>query len=240
MDTAVSRALLVRVSGGETAESLRIYRPGRAVVFGRLDKITPGFGEAVRAARGLGFEAVLRLVGGRAAVFDDGTIAFAHAVRDSDPTSRTEARFEATAELLTSALRRLGVDARVGEIEGEYCPGAYSINAGGRKKLVGIGQRIVSGGAHVGGVIVVGGVDRIRAALESVYSALGLEWNPATVGAVDEEVSVTFDDVVRAVLEEYGERYDLQEGRISPATLDMARKFEPDHQVDWTSQALQK
>jgi len=95
----------------------------------------------------------------------------------------THARFEATAELMAAALARLGVDARVGEVPREYCPGAYSVNAGGRRKLVGVGQRVIARAAHVGGVIIVAQSERVRAVLEPVYRALGLDWDPATAGA---------------------------------------------------------
>jgi len=37
---------------------------------------------------------------------------------------------------MAAAFRRLGVDARVGEVSGEYCPGAHSVNARGATKLI--------------------------------------------------------------------------------------------------------
>jgi octanoyl-[GcvH]:protein N-octanoyltransferase len=222
---------LVRAGRREIAGSLRIYKPAPAVVFGRLDRLEPGFGQAVEHARRLGFGVVLRLVGGRAAVFDDSTVAFAHAMAEPDPTSRTEARFGQSAELFASALRRVGVDAQVGEVPGEYCPGEWSVNVRGAKKLVGIGQRLISGASHVGGVIVVGGAARIRAVLEPVYEALDLEWDPSTVGAVEDEVAISWDVVAAAVLDEYAGRYDLEEASIDEATMALAREFESDHRV---------
>ena len=63
---------------------------------------------------------------------------------------------------MEDSFRRLGVDARVGEIPGEYCPGAYSVNARGVKKLMGVGQRLVPSAAHVGGVVVVNGANRVQ------------------------------------------------------------------------------
>ena len=38
---------------------------------------------------------------------------------------------------------RARVDARVGEVPGEYCPGSHSVNARGRVKVVGTAQRMV-------------------------------------------------------------------------------------------------
>ena len=60
----------------------------------------------------------------------------------------TRERFERLGGVIVRALRGLGVDARVGEVEGEYCPGAWSVNARGQIKLAGIGQRMIAGAAH--------------------------------------------------------------------------------------------
>jgi octanoyl-[GcvH]:protein N-octanoyltransferase len=226
LDTALSRALLERVAAGAVPETLRLARPGRIVAFGKQDAVSPEYGAAVRAARKAGFEAVLRLAGGRAAVFHEGTVALGHAIPDSDPRPGIHERFQRSADVVTAALRRLGVDARVGEVPGEYCPGGYSINAGGRVKLAGLGQRLISGGVHVGGVIVVEGADLVRDALVPVYSALGLEWEPATAGAVaDVAPGVTLDDVVDALRSEYA----AVEAELDEETLALARRLAPQH-----------
>src|SRR3712207_7304772 len=64
--------------------------------------------------------------------------------RSRDARSGTAARFTAMAELVRAALARLGVPAQVGELPGEYCPGAWSLHAGG-VKLAGIAQRVITG-----------------------------------------------------------------------------------------------
>ena len=137
LDTAVSRALMFRVAAGELPETLRIARPGTTVAFAKRDAVTDGYEEAVRAAREHGFEATLRLAGGRAAVFHDGTMEIGHAIPDEEPRAGIHDRFRHTADRLARALASLGVDARVGEVAGEYCPGRYSVNARGAAKLAG-------------------------------------------------------------------------------------------------------
>lgn len=230
LDTAVSRALMLRVAAGELSETLRISRPGANVAFGKRDAVSAGYGEAVRAARDGGFEAVERLAGGRAAVFHEDTIAFAHAVPDADPRSRVDARFEVTAELMVAAFRRLGVDARVGEVAGEYCRGAHSVSAGGERKLMGVGQRLVAGGVHVGGVVVVDGADRVRDVLLPVYAALRLDWRPETTGSLAGEApGATWETVARAITEEYGQRYELEPATLDEETLTLARTLAPEH-----------
>ncbi len=230
LDTALSRALMLRVAAGDLPETLRISRPGSIVAFGKRDAVSPGYREAVRAARGGGYEAIERLAGGRAAVFHEDTIAIAHAVPDPDPRSRVDERFEATAGLLASALSRLGVEARVGEVAGEYCPGAHSVSVRGERKLVGVGQRLVAGGVHVGGVVVVAGADRVRDILLPVYAALALDWRPETTGAVTEEAPAqTWESVSAAIVEEYGRRHELEPASLDADTLALARRLAPEH-----------
>ena len=230
--TAVSRAILVRVAAGELPSTLRLHRPAPILAFSRQDAASRGYPEALRAAREAGFEPMLRLVGGRAAVYHERTIACSWAIADRRPASRTEARFVELAEVLAGALRELGVDARIGEVPGEYCPGAWSVNADGRRKLVGIGQRLIAGGAHRGAVIVVGGADRVRDVLLPVYRALDLDWDPATVGSVEDEVgAVGLTPVEDAILSQLSRRYELSVIEPDHETLQLAARFESDHRV---------
>jgi octanoyl-[GcvH]:protein N-octanoyltransferase len=230
--TAIARATLIRVAAGELPPTFRLHRPARILAFSKQDAASSGFREAVRAARGAGFEPIVRLAGGRAAVYHERTLALSWAVPDPHPPARTEARFRELAELLELALTDLGVDARIGEIPGEYCPGAWSINARGATKLVGTGQRLIAGAAHRGAVIVVCDGGLVRDVLIPVYEALGLEWEPATAGSVEDEIGkVRSADVEEAIVKRLGERYELTEAEIDPATHALADRLESDHSV---------
>jgi octanoyl-[GcvH]:protein N-octanoyltransferase len=223
MDAAVSAAVLDEVSDGTAPETLRLYRPPNVVAFGGQDRLAPGFADAVAAARAGGFEATFRLAGGRAAVFHEGTVAFGWTRPDPDPRSGIHRRFEEVSALVVESLGALGVDARIGEVPGEYCPGRYSVNAAGRRKLMGVGQRLARSAAHVGGVIVVTGVERIRDVLIPVYRALGTDWDPSTVGGVEREVpSIGWDVVAGALTDAFSRRCRLVGGEIGPATLERA------------------
>ena len=231
--TAVSRAILGRVAGGELPPTIRLHRPGRELAFSRQDRGAAGFGRAVAVARGLGFEPVFRLAGGRAAAFHEGTLALARAWRTADPARTTRDRFDVVSATIAAALRGLGVDARVGEVPGEYCPGTWSVNARGKRKLVGIGQRLISGGAHVGAVIVVTASELLGGVLEPVYEALELDWDPATVGAVEDEVAgVTLDDVEAAIVAELSQSSELELAPLDAETLAAAQGFATEHRVD--------
>lgn len=227
LGTAVSRAILTRVAAGELGPTIRIHLPARELAFGRRDVVSPRYPEAVAAARAAGFEPVERLAGGRAAVFHEGTVAFARAYPDPHPQRRTYERFERMAELVARSLGRLGIAARVGEVPGEYCPGAYSVNAGGERKLSGIGQRMIRGGAHVGGVVVASGEQLVNAALVPVYAALGLELDPAATGSAAGELGRPVEpaEVIEALVAELASEHEIVEGDVDDRTLALARRL---------------
>jgi len=232
LDTAVSRALLRSVSTGDEPETLRLYRPADVVAFGPQDTRADGYADAVAASRERGFEAIQRLAGGRAAVFHRDTLAFSWTipVKAASPHDGVMERFDEMAELTASALASLGVDARVGEVPGEYCPGRHSVNARGETKLMGVGQRLIRNAAHVGGVIVVDGVKRIKDVLTPVYHALEIDWIPETTGSLQDELGqLAYDDVTQALLNEFAAKYQLYDGHISADTLEMAETLEPEH-----------
>jgi octanoyl-[GcvH]:protein N-octanoyltransferase len=226
LSTAISRTILGRVAAGELPPTIRIHRPGNEVAFGRQDIASPGYEAAAEAARAAGFAAVERLAGGRAAVFHQGTIAIARAYADPQPPKRTYARFEEMADLIADTLRGVGVDARVGEIPGEYCPGAYSVNARGASKLAGIGQRMIRGGAHMGGVVVASGGREVARVLEPVYRALELDWDPATSGSVADELGREVDvgELEEALIAELAKRYELVDAELDEETMENAAR----------------
>jgi octanoyl-[GcvH]:protein N-octanoyltransferase len=226
---ALTHALLDRANEGELAGALRLCVPGRLVSFGKLDAFAPGFAAAVTAAERLGFAAVHRTGGGRAAVFHEGTILFSHIVAVEDPRPGTHERYRWLAGAVLAALRALGVEARIGSVPGEYCPGDYSLGAG-RIKLVGIAQRVVRRAACTQGVLVVRGGAQVRAVLEPVYAALGFDWDPTTAGDLADVLpGVTLDDALAALRTELAARVELADAELDAGTLARARKLEPSH-----------
>jgi lipoate-protein ligase A len=160
------------------------------------------------------------------------TLAFAWAIPAPDARAGIAARFEQAAELVARALRALGVDARVGEVPGEYCPGRYSVNARGRAKLMGVGQRVVRGAAHVGGVLVVGGAGRLRAVLGPIYAALALPFDPEAVGSVEDEREGTEpEEVAGALLAELARRHELVAGAFDADLLARAARSQERHRA---------
>jgi lipoate-protein ligase A len=229
-DTGISHALVLEVGAGRQPETLRLHETADIVAFGRHDTITPGYDRAVAAAIARGFTPVERLAGGRAAVFHTGTLAFAWAIPSEDPRAGVTERFKLITQILRDAIRSIGVEAEVGELAGEYCPGAYSIHGDHRIKLVGVGQRLVRGAAHVGGVICVRDGERIRNVLEPVYHELGLEWDPSTAGAIDEFLPEVTVDVVRdAIVTGFQSRFELEWASIPEDIVRAGLELAPAH-----------
>ena len=223
--------MLRRVAGGASPDSLRLYRPDDVVLFSSLDARRPGFARAVELAAEAGFGSVIRLAGGHAAAFLEESMAFAWATRDPDARNQIRARFERLAALVARALRGLGLDARIGEISGEYCPGEFSVNIAGRVKVMGVGQRVIRGGAHVGGVLTVGHSERLRGTLIRVYDALELEFRPQSAGGIgDFDSGIAVEDVVESMQRAFeAEGVALYPERFDDATLEAAKALAPMH-----------
>jgi hypothetical protein len=82
-------------------------------------------------------------------------------------------------------------------------------------------------------VIVVGDTAGVRDPLIPVYEALGLDWDPATAGSVEDEVEgITVERVEEAILARLGELYELREASTDPETLALAERLESDHSVE--------
>ncbi|NLT06183.1 MAG: lipoate--protein ligase family protein [Solirubrobacterales bacterium] len=230
LDMAIGHALMDRAAAGATPPTVRISRPGPAVAFGRRDVVTPGYAEAVAAARAAGFEGVERVAGGRASVFHGGTVHVGHAVADPDARAGIAERFERTATLFARAFGGLGIDARVGAVDGEYCPGEHSVNARGAVKLMGLAQRVVSGGAYVGAVVVVSDAALVRDVLAPVYAALGLDWRPEATGALaDEAPGLDPRAVAGALADAYADELAAEPGALDAETRALARRLVPEH-----------
>ncbi len=229
MDVAVSHSILSAVAAGDLGGVFRLHVPGRVVAFGRADRLAAGYPSAVKASRAHGFTAVERLAGGKAAVFHESTLAFSWAVPDPEPIARIIDRFETISSIMVAAFNSLDVDATVGKLPGEYCPGRFSVHAGA-VKVMGVGQRVVRGAAHVGGVVVVDEGHRIRDVLIPIYRALGLDWDPRTAGSLsDRSPGLHTTQVAEAITEAFGARFDLSPGTLPDAIVDEARSLVSSH-----------
>lgn len=209
-DVTLAHAMLRQASRGERGETVRIYRPATATVaFGRSDTRRSTFADAVRACKVAGFAPVIRAPGGRAVAYTRDAVAIDHIRPEPDPGRRMRSRFVEYGAMLAGVLRDLGVDARVGEVPGEYCPGAYSVNARGVVKLVGTAQRVVRDAWLFSAVVIVDGAEDLRPVLRKVYDALELPFATDSVGSLREEVGdVDVAAVESALRVAYGQPHD--------------------------------
>lgn len=220
---SLSRTLLDQVATGRRPATVRLSRPGRVVAFGRRDVVSPGYAEAVAAAHEAGFPGMERISGGRAAAFSEGALSLTFTLPDPEPARRTNQRFESLTGLVRDAFRDLGVDARIGAVPREYCPGEFSLNAEGRFKVAGVGQRMIRGAAHVGYVILVSGSELIAETLGPVYEALGLEYDASTVGSLEDAVpGIGRDEAEAALLRRIGRVADLEPVTLDGDTVELA------------------
>ncbi|WP_128904503.1 lipoate--protein ligase family protein [Halorubrum amylolyticum] len=185
-DREHTAALLADASDG--TPGLRVWTPPRQVAFGRRDAREPGFERAKRLAADRGYEPVERDVGGRAVAYPGRTLAFAHAIPlcDGRSVESIADRYERATEVLLGALRSLGADVSSGEPPESFCPGDHSVRAAGSGKIAGIAQRVRGDAALVAGCLVVapGDARQIADTTAAVYDALGVPFDPDTVGSV--------------------------------------------------------
>jgi octanoyl-[GcvH]:protein N-octanoyltransferase len=233
LEVAMAQAMMRRVSRGESGQMLRVYRPTLpAVAFGRRDVRLPGFGAAVDAVRRAGLSPCVRAPGGRAVAYTRQALVVDHVSPDPEWPSGLEARFEEFGDLWAGVLRGLGVDARVGEVPGEYCPGSHSVNARGVVKLVGTAQRMVRGAWLFSSVLVFDGAGVLRPLLREVYGALDLPFEDSSVGSLSEEVpDLTLDAVEEAVLSAYDSRFGLSAAALPEELVEEAQALLPDHRA---------
>jgi octanoyl-[GcvH]:protein N-octanoyltransferase len=183
-DHALSRDLLERVARREIDGALRIWTPVRALALSRLDELRPGAAAASAAAERAGVEVVRRVSGGHAVVLGRGS--FCAGIAEPATTFEgTQQRYQRLSDAIVGALAELGIEAGLGELAGEWCPGTWSIRSGG-VKLAGLAQRAIKGGAWAEAVIDLSPDPSARALLAEVYDALELPLDAATLGSVEE------------------------------------------------------
>lgn len=195
---------MLREAARET-RILRITRPRATVAFSRQDELRPSFAEAVAEAELAGFATGVRRVGGSFAPMHRGSLVveeFGWSAHPGDPTER----YVRHTAVLVDILASYGIDARLGEVPGEYCPGAYSINRDGTVKLSGTAQRVARGAWLVSSVIQVEQVDALRGVTRRVATALDTQVDIGTIGAVADSVpDIAIEEVASRIARRFRE-----------------------------------
>jgi octanoyl-[GcvH]:protein N-octanoyltransferase len=171
----------------------------------------------------------VRNSGGGAVAANRGSISFSLTSPVEDLRHGLYERYAVGLDLIASALRRVGVEAEGGEVEGEFCPGSYSIPSGGPwgVKHAGLAQRVTRRAARLEALVLVSQTDEVRAVLERVYSLLSLPFRPESVG----DLLVDVPQVIQALAEEARARYEAEEGELGKWTMDRARSLRDEWRI---------
>lgn len=210
-------AVLLRTAKASWSELVHVYVPhGPTVAFSSRDLRRPGILAATAIARDAGFAAVVRSPGGQMVAYDSQAVVIDHLNRMSDLRQAGASMFADNAARHAAVLRGLGdIDVRIGAVEGEYCPGEYSLNVGGLAKVVGSAQRVTGSGSLFSTVVQVAVSDQARAVIEAVSAALGYELRTDSIAGLAEFApALTADHVADALAADYRQRLGLTEGDL--------------------------
>jgi octanoyl-[GcvH]:protein N-octanoyltransferase len=225
----LQQAILEEVAAGERGPVALMWTSSRYVGATRQETRLPGFAAATEAASSLGFPVLVRNSGGGAVAANRGSLSFSLTFPVENLRHGLYERYAEGLDLISSALRRIGVEAEGGEVEGEFCPGAYSVRSGGPGgiKHAGLAQRVTSRAARLEALVLVSGTDEIRTVLERVYGLLGLTLRPESIG----DLLADIPRVIQALSEEVRGRYEAEGGRIGESTMDRARSLRGEWRV---------
>jgi octanoyl-[GcvH]:protein N-octanoyltransferase len=182
----------------------------------------PGFSEAARLAEEAGFPVLVRNSGGGAVAANDESISLSLTLPVDDLRHGLYERYTEGANLIVAALGSLGVRTEPGEVEGEFCPGAYSVRTGGYSgtKVAGLAQRVTRRAARVEALVLVTNTAELRGILERFYETLCLPFRPESVADLP---GVSMPEVIEAFADTLQESYEAQETELDEEMLERAR-----------------
>jgi lipoate-protein ligase A len=225
----LQQAVLEEVAAQQRGPAALMWTSSRYIGATRQETRLPGFEAATEAASDLGFPVLVRNSGGGAVAANRGSLSFSLTFPVEELRHGLYERYAGGLDLIASALRRIGVEAERGEVEGEFCPGAYSVRSGGPWgiKHAGLAQRVTRRSARLEALVLVSETDGVRAVLERVYSLLGLPFRPESVGDLPADIP----RVIEALSEEVRGRYEAEGGQIRERTMDRAQSLRGEWRV---------
>ena len=216
--------MLEEVAAGTRGPTALLWTSSRYIGATYPETRLPGFGAAARHAEEAGFPVLIRNSGGGAVAANEGSISFSLTSPVEDLRHGLYERYTEGASLVVAALNRLGVAAEAGEVEGEFCPGAFSVRSGGYSgtKIAGLAQRVTRRAARMEALILVTKTTELVPVLSRFYGALGLPFRPSSIA------DLPYADVPRAIGALAGvvrERYGAKEAKLGEDTLIRARSL---------------
>lgn len=224
----MQQAVLEEVGSGEREPTALIWSSSRYAGLTRPEARLAGFPEAIGRMSALGFPVLVRNSGGGAVAANRGSLSFSMTFPVQDLRHGLYERYGEGSRVIVAALRGLGTEAEAGEVEAEFCPGAYSIRSGGPRgiKVAGLAQRVTRRAARVEALILVSGTAEIRSALASLYPALGLPFRPEGVGDLTgARGPLMVEEVAAALTRELASSYGAVAGKPEESLLRRAREL---------------
>jgi len=218
----LQQAILEEAASGGRGPTALMWSSSPYVGATRPETRLGGFARASRSVEELGFPVLVRNSGGGAVAANGGSLSFSLTVPVKDLRHGLYERYAEGVDLVSSALRRVGVEAEGGEVEGEFCPGAFSVRSGGwlGVKHAGLAQRVTRRAARLEALVLVEETGPVREALARFYGGLELPFRPSCVA----DLPAALPDVVEALLEEVRKRYGGRAGSLEAGTLGRARE----------------
>src|SRR5919107_3805707 len=219
----LQQAVLEEVAANVRGPTTLLWTSSRYVGATHPETRLSGFDEAARLAEEAGFPVLIRNSGGGAVAANEGSISFSLTLPVEDLRHGLYERYTEGADLIVAALGKLGVEAEAGEVEGEFCPGAYSVRTGGYSgtKVAGLAQRVTRWAARMEALVLVTSTVEIRGVLELFYRALGLPFRPESVADLPGGIEVP--EAIGALAETLRESYEARETEPGEEMLLRAR-----------------
>lgn len=221
----LQQAILEEIATGARGPTTLLWSSSRYIGATRPETRLEGFPEARRLAEEAGFPVLVRNSGGGAVAANEGAISFSVTFPVEDMRHGLYERYEEGADLIVEAMEAVGTQAEAGEVEGEFCPGAYSVRVGGPKgfKVAGLAQRVTRRAARMEALILVSRTAELRHVLARFYGALGLPFRPDSVADLPE---TDVPDVMEALASTVAEHYaGAHRGEIAEETMKRARSM---------------
>jgi len=221
----LQQAVLEEVAAGARGPTALLWTSSPYVGATRPETRLPGFGEAARQAETAGFPVLIRNSGGGAVAANEGSISFSLTSPVKDLRHGLYERYDDGAELIVAAMEKVGIKAEAGEVEGEFCPGAYSVRTGGRSgiKIAGLAQRVTRRAARLEALVLVERTAELVPVLQNFYGALGL---PFRAGSVGDLLGTEVPATIAVLSETVRDRYPgAEEAELGEETFERAREL---------------
>lgn len=223
-DLLASRRLLEAVAKNhDLGRIVRLYRPAPTVAFSGRETSLPGFAEAVGEAIAFGCEPVIRPAGGRMVALDQGWLVLDVITPEVGRDIAHKDMFLSYGKTFVELLSGLGIDASIGGVAGEYCPGDYSINARNKVKIVGTAQRVTRGARLFSASIPFYISSDVSQLFSRINSLLDLAWDANTLGSIEAEAPrCSLTDLESAVVSHFAPEIDQERSLADLFEFDQA------------------